>query len=262
MRRLIPLAALLSLSAHAAPALTPEELVRLEVLPGWDTAEGTHMAALRLRLAPGWKTYWRAPGDAGIPPLFDWSGSANVAAAEVHWPVPDVFEQNGMRSIGYAGDVVLPLELTPARPGEAIRLQGVIDIGVCHDICVPAQLAFTAELPRPGARNGAIVAALVDRPLSGAEAGLTAHSCRVRPSAEGLDVTATLALPPVGPAEDVVIEVGDPGAWVSEPDARREGGALVAEAEVRGAAMLDRSAMTITVLAGGSAVQIDGCPAG
>src|SRR6056297_1113481 len=86
-------------SAHAEAAM-PADVVRAEVLPGWTTGAGTRMAALRLTLAPGWKTYWRAPGDAGIPPAFDWSGSRNLKGVAFHWPAPDVFQSYGIRTIG------------------------------------------------------------------------------------------------------------------------------------------------------------------
>ena len=56
---------LLALGA-AAPAQTAEDIVRLEILPGWETDTGTRMVGLRLVLAPGWKTYWRAPGNSGM----------------------------------------------------------------------------------------------------------------------------------------------------------------------------------------------------
>ena len=78
----------------AGPALSqmPDNLARAEISPGW--REGySHVAGLTIRLAPGWKTYWRAPGDAGIPPSFNWSGSKNVADVRVQFPVPEVFSQ-------------------------------------------------------------------------------------------------------------------------------------------------------------------------
>ena len=98
-----------SLAAVTAQAQSFDRVVQAEVLPGWRTENGDHMAALRITLNPGWKTYWRAPGDAGIPPLLDWSGSGNLESAEVTWPTPEVFSQNGMRSIGYTEELVLPV---------------------------------------------------------------------------------------------------------------------------------------------------------
>ncbi|MEJ6478965.1 MAG: protein-disulfide reductase DsbD family protein, partial [Octadecabacter sp.] len=104
MKRIaLTLAALVALSVPAA-ADPMDGVAAFDILPGWRTDRGTHMVAVRISLAPGWKTYWRAPGDAGIPPQFQWDGSQNINAAQFHWPIPEVMNQNGMRSIGYHGD--------------------------------------------------------------------------------------------------------------------------------------------------------------
>ena len=93
--------------ALAAPALAPpalamtqDEVLTATLLPGWRMENGHQMAGLSLTLSPGWKTYWRSPGEAGIPPLFDWSGSDNIASVRLHWPSPSVFHTNGMHMAG------------------------------------------------------------------------------------------------------------------------------------------------------------------
>ena len=63
----------------------------------------------------GWKTYWRMPGDAGIPPQFDWSGSQNVKSVEVLWPAPQRFIDSGGETVGYKDRVVFPLRIVPDR---------------------------------------------------------------------------------------------------------------------------------------------------
>ncbi|TKA98239.1 hypothetical protein FAZ78_02045, partial [Cereibacter changlensis] len=143
-----------------AAATTQDEILRAAVLPGWRSDSGTHIAALRLTLAPGWKTYWRSPGDAGIPPLFDWAGSENVRSVRFHWPRPHVFDLNGMQSIGYKGELVLPLEVTAIDASQPIRLRANVELGVCRDICVPAALTLDAALPMQGAADAVIDAAL------------------------------------------------------------------------------------------------------
>ena len=258
--------ALLSLGPQTVFAEPPEDVVQIEVLPGWQTASGTQMAAIRLTLAPGWKTYWRAPGEGGIPPAFGWAGSENIASTEFHWPTPEVIDQNGMRSFGYHDSVVIPIEVTPTEPGMATRLQGEVEIGVCLDICVPMRLNFAADLLPAARRDVAIVTALVDNPVTGAEAGLTGVTCAVEPGDGGIWVTATMDLPETGGAEVVVIEAGDPQVWVSEPQVSRQGGRLSARAEmvhVTGEAFaLNRAAVRITVLGTDRAVDIQGCSAG
>jgi DsbC/DsbD-like thiol-disulfide interchange protein len=66
-------------TASTAQAESPADMVQIRILPGWSRDDGSHMAALHLILAPGWKTYWRAPGDAGIPPMMDLEGSDNLS---------------------------------------------------------------------------------------------------------------------------------------------------------------------------------------
>ncbi|MGI9370671.1 MAG: protein-disulfide reductase DsbD domain-containing protein, partial [Ruegeria sp.] len=129
--------------AHAEDA---DGIVSLDILDGGLTPDGTYIGAIRLSLADGWKTYWRAPGDAGIPPQFDWKGSGNVADVSITWPSPHVFDQNGVRSIGYKDQLVLPVEITPKNPAKSVRLQGTMDLGVCKDVCVPRVLDFDHTL--------------------------------------------------------------------------------------------------------------------
>ena len=88
-------------------------LVEIEVLDGGLTARGTYMGALRLTLQTGWKTYWRSPGDAGIPPSFDWRGSRNIGSLAIIWPTPEVTMTSGYQTIGYHDQLVLPIEITP-----------------------------------------------------------------------------------------------------------------------------------------------------
>lgn len=257
----------LALSAAALPAgaemLRQEDVLRAELRPGWRDADGRQMAALHLQLAPHWKTYWRSPGEAGIPPEFDWSGSENLGAVIVHWPRPEVFEFQGMRTIGYMHDVVLPLEIRPADPSRPVQLKAAVTLGVCNDICLPAVLALASDLPMPGAPDGMIATALASKPLDAAAAGLTGLSCAVEPIADGLRVTARMTLPPGGPEEAVVMEPAAP-AWVSEAEISREGAVLTAVAEVvptPGTPFdLAPDSLRLTVLGEGAAVEVTGCP--
>ncbi|MGD9865074.1 MAG: protein-disulfide reductase DsbD domain-containing protein [Pseudodonghicola sp.] len=269
-----PFALFLAACAALAPALARpaaaqtdllNDLVRIEVLDGGPTARGTYMAALRLTLSDGWKTYWRAPGDAGVPPSFDWRGSRNLRDLAMTWPAPQVFEANGMQTIGYKHQLVLPIEVTPARDGQPVRLRGHMEIGLCSDICVPGQLDIDHQIDPKAGRNPAIAAALAQRPYSAAEAGVRAAACRLTPTADGLRVEARITMPSAGGQEVVVIEPGAPGIWASEAETRRQGDTLIAASELvsesGGAFALDRSALRITVLGSSRAVDIRGCDA-
>ncbi|MEN8839492.1 MAG: protein-disulfide reductase DsbD domain-containing protein [Octadecabacter sp.] len=257
------LALFLAVPALAGPT---DGVVEVEILEGWRTESGTHMAGLQVRLAPGWKTYWRAPGDGGIPPRFGWQGSNNFDGVSMHWPVPEVFHQSGMRSIGYSDVVVIPLELNVTHQGAPVQMRGQLQIGICDEICVPVLLDFDTTLPVTGTRDPMIVAALLDRPQTAQEAGVSAVTCSIAPIDDGLRVTARVNMAPMGASEDVIIESGDQQVWVSQPNMWREGDALFAQSDMihvnGGSFALNRSDVRITIMADGRSVDIQGCDAG
>src|ERR1700710_278082 len=76
------------------------------------------MGGVAFALQPGWKTYWRTPGDSGVPPRFDFSKSDNIEAVTVLWPAPMQFDDGaGGFSLGYKNQTVLPLRIV-AKKGE------------------------------------------------------------------------------------------------------------------------------------------------
>ncbi len=269
MRFWKPVSAALTASlCFIAPAFAQgvDQLVQLEILDGGKTADGTYQGALRLTLKDGWKTYWRAPGDAGIPPQFDWSRSGNVGGVEITWPAPHVFDQNGLQSIGYEDQLVLPVEITPKNPAKPVRLRGEMDLGVCKDVCVPGWLDFDHTLDAQAGRNPTIAAALAQRPFSAREAGVAGAACHLKPTADGMQIEAHITMPPAGGSEVAVIEPGNPTLWASQADTKRQGNTLIARSEVISASggpfALDRSEVRITVLGAKHAVDIIGCSAG
>lgn len=104
-------------------------------------AEGapTYRAGIEIKLAPGWKTYWRYPGEAGIPPRFDFAESKNVKAVRVLWPAPIRFTEGGTTSIGYKATVVFPLRVEPLDPAAPVILRAKVDYAVCDSLCMPAE---------------------------------------------------------------------------------------------------------------------------
>jgi DsbC/DsbD-like thiol-disulfide interchange protein len=255
------------LLALATPALAQSqaEVLDAALLPGWRMENGHRMAALSLTLAPHWKTYWRAPGDAGIPPELDWTGSQNLKSVTLHWPSPTVITLNGMESIGYLDRLTLPVEVTAADPAKPVSLRLHMRLGVCKDICMPAELTLAAELSGAGQPDAAITGALAKAPHSPAKAGLTAISCNLTPIADGLHLAARLSLPPQGRPETVVFELRDKTIWVESAAARRDGPSLAAAADLvapKGQPFaLDRGDITVTVIGQSHSVEIPGCPA-
>ena len=114
--------------------------------------EPTLVAGIQLRMDPGWKTYWKNPGDSGVPPSFDWSGSKNLKHAEVLYPAPHRFADANGTAIGYDDEVVFPVKLTPERPGEPIELKLAFAYGLCKDLCIPNDVSLGLRLRRCAAR--------------------------------------------------------------------------------------------------------------
>lgn len=243
------------------------DLVQIKVLDGGLTPRGTYQAALHLTLADGWKTYWRAPGDAGIPPQFTWRRSRNVGAVAITWPTPEVFDQNGLRSIGYKHELVLPVEITPSNADKPVHLKGEIEFGLCKDICIPASLRFDQPLSADAARNPQIAAALAQRPYSASEAGVKSATCRLSPAGNGgMRIEARVTMPSAGGHEVAVIEPGNPQLWATQTQTNRSGNVLIATSELTPtsgqAFALNRSQVRITVLGQNHAVDIVGCTPG
>ncbi|MEO1612239.1 MAG: protein-disulfide reductase DsbD domain-containing protein [Pseudomonadota bacterium] len=242
-------------AALAAPALSQTILGGARQLPaevrlhsGWSEPDGRRIVGLRVDLAPGWKTYWRSPGAAGIPPRFDWTGSRNVADVNIVFPRPEVFNSFGMRTIGYSEQMILPIAVTVENPDHPLRLRLSLSYGLCEEICIPAQQDLALDI-MPGERpDGAeiIQAALSLAPTPANAAGMRTDACELMPNDSAFE--ARIAFDEPLASAPVVIAEGE-GAYFGEMDASIESGALVARGEMRMAAeWVDRSALRLTVL--------------
>ncbi len=246
----------------ASAAMSAEEYVRVSLRPGWVEPDGTRFAGIEITLAPGWHTYWRQPGDAGIPPMLDLSGSQNLDAVKIHWPVPVAFDQNGLLTLGYAEQVVLPLELTPGEDS-AMQLDGRFSIGVCNEICIPAEFTFSVTLDGAGQPDTAIQAALRAVPDSASVVGFADATCDADPIRDGLRVTVGVEAAAAQGVHIAVIETGDPTIWVSSSETSVEAGQYRVSADLvpenAQPFLLDRSEIRLTLLNAGGALEFLGC---
>ena len=142
------------------------------------------------RLKPGWKIYWRSPGDAGFPPEPDWKGSENFSSATISWPAPLRFSVLGLETLGYHDAVVLPVHVKLAHAGEAARLLTKLRYLTCDDICIPYDADLSLAIPA-----GAAVAS--------AEAGEIARFAAAVPKPDG----AALSISEASLGEDKVLHV-------------------------------------------------------
>lgn len=138
-------------------------------------------AGIEIRLDPGWKTYWRYPGDSGVPPTLDFAGSENVKSVTALWPAPQRFSDDADgHSIGYLGDVVLPLRIAPQDVNRPSLLRVKLGYAVCGNLCVPAQADLELTLSgKAGTQEAALAAAetrVPRRVAVGASGGLAIRS--------------------------------------------------------------------------------------
>jgi suppressor for copper-sensitivity B len=117
---------------------------------------------LHFQMKPGWKIYWRSPGDAGFPPRPDWSGSENLANMKIDWPAPTRFSVTGLETLGYKKEVVLPLTVTPLETGKGIKIRSKVRYLTCNEICIPYEAKLALSLP-PGPESSSPEAYLINK---------------------------------------------------------------------------------------------------
>ena len=230
------------------------------------TATGPErFAGIEIRLDEGWKTYWRNPGDAGIPPRFDWTGSTNLKAAEVLYPAPHRLPDPGGQSIGYKKVVLFPVRLTPADPAAPIQISLKLDYAACATLCVPAKADLRLTVPvGAGSPPGAIAAALgrVPRRLDGETDLPRVVDLSVEGEGKARRIFVTVAQPQG--AEDADLFVEGPESWylpLPEPGGERENGAEtrityeIALDAVPKSAVLEGEKLRLTVVNGADAVE-------
>lgn len=162
------------------------------------------VAGIQVQLDEGWKTYWRNPGDAGLPPNFDWSGSQNLKSARVLWPAPHRFKDSAGTSYGYKTQVIFPVVIEPKDPDRPVDLRLRLEYAVCADICIPAEADLELQTGDGGffSRSYApLLSEYIDRVPVKIELG-------PRPVLSISRTEANLA----GPAPALVIDARIPGA--------------------------------------------------
>jgi DsbC/DsbD-like thiol-disulfide interchange protein len=159
-------------------------------------------AAIEIKMQPAWHTYWRYPGDSGVPPRFSFSGSDNLATVNVLFPAPHAFTDEAGTTIGYKGSVIFPLRVFLRQKDRPVTLRGKIEYAVCEKLCVPVEAHVELTLAGAGGADNAALAAAearVPQPVSAAEAGLIAR--RVNDDKRKPLVFVDLAAPTGQPAE-------------------------------------------------------------
>ena len=188
------------------------------------------LAGVEVRMDEGWKTYWRNPGDSGVPPSFDWSGSTNLKKAEILYPAPHRFSEAGGTAIGYSGDVVFPVKVTPEREGEPVQLKLAMEYGICKTLCVPNHAELALTLPANASTLEATDTHLthfLDRVPRLAEPGALPALRAVDAKLDGKrpEILLDVEFPAFAKGADVFIDGGDAFVPVPTPIGKPSGGA-------------------------------------
>ena len=132
---------------------------RARLLAAGGLAQDRYLAGVEIHLAPRNLTYWKLPGDAGVPPVFSFEGSKNLKSAHPLYPAPRRFPEAGGEAFGYMDEVLFPLLVTPTDPTKPVSLDLKLDYATCEKICIPARAELHLDLA-PGARESAEVGLL------------------------------------------------------------------------------------------------------
>jgi DsbC/DsbD-like thiol-disulfide interchange protein len=221
-------------------------------------------AGVELKLAPSWKTYWRYPGDSGVPPHFEFEQSENVKSVVVLWPAPLRFSDAEGTTIGYKTSVVFPLHIEPKDRNKPVTLRLKLDYAVCERLCVPAEAKVDLTIDgKADANELAVTAAeaLVPKPQAFRAAAPLSLSNAVsdnssKPARVLIDVTAPdnadVTLFAEGPTSDWALPLPEPVADAGTPRIKRF--AVVLDGIPSGASAKG-AILKITAVAGGQAIE-------
>ncbi|MGL4437674.1 MAG: protein-disulfide reductase DsbD domain-containing protein [Bosea sp. (in: a-proteobacteria)] len=190
----------------------------VRLVAGGRNSDGAYRIGVEIRMKEGFKTYWRMPGDAGVPPVFDWTASENLGSVSVRWPAPQRYVDGGVTTIGYKDRVVFPVVIRAADTGKPTTTTLKLDYAVCERICIPAKADVVLKLPAaPDTAHTADLdafRALVPRTK---EAGklddkLGLISAAFLPEKGQKSVDVTVAVPPGAVLDDAFLE--GPDGWL------------------------------------------------
>jgi DsbC/DsbD-like thiol-disulfide interchange protein len=224
---MLRLCALIAVTLLASPGFAAATLWQ-EIAPGVKARlissdkldDGMTLAGLELDMPQNTNTYWRIPGETGIPTEFDFSASSGIADPTVHWPYPEIDRSRGYMDYAYYGAVVLPFEFEAGQGGAVLDVS--VTLGVCSDICVPATTRLTLPISFAAPDAGQSVRldqAMAQTPILWDQPGKPFGTVEA-----GLDGSLHLLSPdPSIDPDSVIADVGDPAVLFETPEKSPDG---------------------------------------
>ena len=224
MHRLLAIIAVTLITGPAFAAATDWQAIapgaRARLISSDTLVDGTTLAGLELDMPANTNTYWRIPGETGIPTEIDFSASSGTAQPTIHWPYPQIDRSRGYLDYTYYGPVVLPFELEADESGGVLNV--TVSLGVCSDICVPAtaQLSLPLHFTAPDAgQTIRLEQAMAETPILWDQPGRPFGSVEA-----GLDGSLHLLSPdPSIDPDSIIADVGDPSVLFETPQKSPDG---------------------------------------
>ena len=224
MWKLLPFALVTLAAPPALAAASPwQDIapgVKARLISSDTITDGKTLAGLEIDMPAGTKTYWRIPGETGIPTELDFAASSGVTEALVHWPYPEIDTSDGYLDYVYHGNVVLPVAFEADAAGAILEM--AVTLGICSDICVPAMASFS--LPLSFAAPDAAQAIRLDQAMAKTPILWDQPGQPFSTVEAGLDGSLHLANPDpsIDPAS-VIADVGDPSILFETPQKSPDG---------------------------------------
>jgi len=218
--RRIAIAASLLLAAPVMPTAAQAETTdwatneggRMRIVALAPDARGIVRGALQIEPKAGWITYWRGPGDAGIPPHISFPETSGVSLKNMSYPVPRLFDNGEIRDVGYDMPVSFPFELSVKDANQPSAITASAFIGICRNICIPFQADFNLSLQADAGTSFAEAMIINDAEAKLPEAPAADFSVtHYAVSSDGDTLYLRLQLPKDAPKKPQVIVTGPEG---------------------------------------------------
>ncbi len=168
MKRLLALLLVLIAAPAFGQSVVQTENVRAELLADVSAVKPGEpfWVGLRQTIRPKWHTYWKNPGDSGLPTEIAWKLPEGAKADPIVWPRPHLFDLSGVINYGFKDEATLLVRITPpANASGNFRLAAEANWLVCEDVCIPedAKLELTLPVTATGAPAPPATRAIFDK---------------------------------------------------------------------------------------------------